>query len=317
MIRWAIIGAGRIANDFAKALSLFENCTITIAVANTQKSAQQFSEIHNVKWYGVNYKDAYILQNADAIYVATPHVFHFAITKHFLENGKPVLCEKPLTTLLAETIELVTISNQKNVLLMEAMWTSCMPIIIKLKEAINNNLIGTIKEIKADFGFKANFDESSRLFNKQLGGGSILDVGVYPIFLAVYLLGFPKTFSAKKIVGKTNVDEDAIIQLNYENNVVATLNCSIIQETPKEAIIIGENGIVKIQSPWYKSVQAEIESNDSPKQKIVCKQYAVNGMEYEIEAFIQALKNNKKEVKYMPHQITIDVAKIVENCLQL
>ena len=213
-----------------------------------------------------------------------------------------------------QTTAMINAGKEKNVFLMEAMWTACMPFIEKIKSLIAADTIGKPQYVSADFGFATPVDLDGRLYNKSLGAGSMLDVGIYPLFLATLILGDP---SLSKVVSKltvTGVDEYMNVVLQYGGGETAHLLSSISFNTPIEAEIIGTKGKIKIQNPWFKAADFSVHLNDESVQNFSMP-HLCNGFEYEIKEVMHCLDNGLLESEKMPHQLTLSLSKIMEDAL--
>ncbi|MGB7784631.1 MAG: Gfo/Idh/MocA family oxidoreductase, partial [Salinimicrobium sp.] len=206
-IKWGIIGPGQIARKFARSLQEVDDAQLYAVASRTLERAEAFAEETGAAKAFGSYEEMLMDAEVDVVYIATPHVFHKEHTLLSLKHGKPVLCEKPFAINRAQVKEMISNAKEKRVFLMEAMWTPFLPHIIYLREVLSSGKYGKVKRLTADFGFAAAFDKNGRLFKKSLGGGSLLDIGIYPIFLALHTLGKPEKISAKAQMSSTNVDE--------------------------------------------------------------------------------------------------------------
>ena len=312
---WGILGAGRIADKFCTALVNTPQATLYAVASRNVETGKAFSNKFNAAVYYDNYIDLVSDPNVDVIYIATPHVFHYEQTLLCLQNNKPVLCEKPMSISFQQTQEMISLAQKNNLFLMEALWTACMPFIKKIKEIIAADIIGSIQYVQADFGFSTPFDASSRLFNKALGGGSILDVGVYPISLATLLLGEPSSIKSVSSLTDTKVDAYSNTILQYPNGETAHLFSAITTETLIEATIIGTKGRIKIDSPWYMATDFSVVLNDSTSKSFSFP-HKTNGFEYEIIEVMNCLNNGLLQSPLVSHQQTITVSKIMDELLK-
>jgi predicted dehydrogenase len=313
-IRWGILGVGRIADKFCTALIATPRATLYAVASRNVKTGKAFATKFNASVYYDNYLDLVSDPNVDVIYIATPHVFHYEQTFLCLNHNKPVLCEKPMSISLQHTQEMIALAQKNNLFLMEAIWTVCMPFIQKIKEIIGEGIIGSLQYVQADFGFSTPFDADSRLFNKALGGGSILDVGVYPISLATLLLGEPSSIKSLTKLSSTEIDEYANIILQYSNGSTAHLFSAITTETPIEAIIIGTKGKIKVGSPWYMATDFTLLNDGTSKSYSI--PHPTNGFEYEIIEVMNCLDKGILQSPLVPHHQTLTVSKIMDELLK-
>ncbi len=312
---WGILGAGRIADKFCTALIHTPNASLYAVASRNVETGKAFGNKFNAPVYYDNYIDLVSDPNVDVIYIATPHVFHFEHTLLCLNHNKSVLCEKPMSISNQQTQEMISIAQKKNLFLMEAMWTACMPFIQKMKEIIGQGIIGSLQYVQADFGFSTPFDAGSRLFNKALGGGSILDVGVYPISLATLLLGEPSSIKSVSALTETKVDAYSNAILQYPNGATAHLFSAVTIETLIEATIIGTKGRIQVASPWYMATDFTIILNDGTSQSYSFP-HQTNGFEYEIIEVMNCLDNGLLQSPLVTHQQTLTVSRIMDELLK-
>lgn len=218
-IHWGIIGLGKIARKFAEDLKLVPNCKLVAVASRDLTKAQSFAQDFGATYAYGDYEEITRNPIIDVIYIATPHHLHYENTVCCLENKKAVLCEKPFAMNLRQVQEMVALARKEEVFLMEALWTKFLPSFQKVNEIIKNGHIGEINMVQADFSFKANYNPESRLFDKALGGGSLLDIGIYPLFLATTLLGKPENIKAMATFDKTGADVNCGMVLDRKSVV--------------------------------------------------------------------------------------------------
>jgi predicted dehydrogenase len=308
-IRFGIIGPGKIANRFATS---FENVTggkVYAIASRDLAKARAFADTYKAeKSYG-SYEELLNDPNVDAIYIATPHPFHYEQTLLCLNAGKPVICEKPLALNYKQASEMITTAKKNNVFLMEAMWSRFFPATKKTLELVQSGIIGEVKYVQADFGFAAPVDLNNRVYNLSLGGGAQLDVGVYPLFLALVLLGRPDQIKAISQLASTGADTTTGALLSYKNGSIAHILSSIVTDSPKQADIMGTKGRIIMQSPWHKSQQITIKLHSGEVTEFPFP-YPNNGFQFQAEEVINCLKTNKKESDLMPHSLSLLMAEV-------
>lgn len=299
VINWGILAPGRIARKFASDLKLVENANLLAVASRDINKAKEFAhEFDADKWYG-SYEELVQDPDVDVIYVASPHVFHFEHTLLCLQNGKHVLCEKPMGMNAQQVKELAMVAAQQKLFLMEAFWTNFIPSFIKCRDLVKQGVIGDIKVIQADFGFKAQYDVNARTFNKELGGGSLLDIGLYPVFLALELAGEPDHIKASAIIGSTGVDETCSMVFNYqEKGIIANLSSSFLVSTPTEALIYGTLGTIKMHTQWHAPTSISI-IKDGKEDTLTFNEPGF-GYEHEIQEVVSCLLSNLKESSGFP-----------------
>lgn len=249
--KWGILGAGGIAEKFVSDLESVPNATVVSVVSKTLEKVERFAEKFSVKKIYTNYEEFAKDDEIDVVYVATTHNFHFEHVKLCLENKKAVLCEKPITVNSKQLLELQALAIKNNVLLMEAMWTYFLPTLQKAKEWIAAGKIGEVNMIKAEFGFKAEIDAQNRVYNANLAGGALLDIGIYPIaFAHFFSKGNVKTIKSILKIGNTNIDEHNSIIIEYESGEIATLNSSVLSSLANDGFIYGSKGYIHLPEFW-------------------------------------------------------------------
>lgn len=250
MLRWGLIGTGIICDQFARDLHAVENgFGYSVASRNLEK-AKQFAADHNIeKAYG-NYEEMLADPNIDVIYVGTPHTEHLKHASDALRAGKHVLCEKPLTVFPKESEELFKVQKETGNYLMEAMWTWFLPAVRKAQQWVKEGRIGELKHIKADFGYPQAYDTKGRMYNPDLAGGCLLDMGIYPIALAwLFDPTYPDDIFVKARTAPNGVDDDIVMVFDYADHV-ATLASSFRCKLQNWAYIIGTEGYIAIPDFW-------------------------------------------------------------------
>ena len=313
--RWGILGAGRIAEKFCSALCFVEGSEVYAIASRDADKAKAYAAKYNARRFYSNYNDLVNDDKVDIIYIATPHVFHYEQAMLCLNNNKAVLCEKPMSMNSRETEEMIAVATRNKVFLMEGMWTACMPFMEKIKGLIQAGAIGDLQYLSADFGFAAPKDLDGRLYNKTLGGGSILDVGVYPLSLATLILGEPSIIKTISKLSVTGIDEYANVVLQYPNEETAHVISAINFNTPVEAQIIGTKGSIQIKNPWFKATDFSVHINDEAVENFSMPNLC-NGFEHEITEVMHCLDNGLLQSNKVPHNLTLSVSKIMDEILR-
>lgn len=312
--KWGILGPGKIAEKFCEAMKVTEHSEVYAVASRDKEKAKVFGEKYGAaRQYG-NYKAMMKDSEVDVIYIATPHSFHYGQAMQCLENNKPVLCEKPMCINYKESSKLVETAIKKNLFLMEGMWTFCMPFMQKIKQVIDEDKIGKVKCVSAQFGFLSELDPQNRLWNKKLGGGSLLDVGVYNIFLATILLGEPELKKCVARISDTGIDEYVNLVMNYSEGATAQLLSSIVFNTNTDAHIFGEKGRIIIKDPWSKATDLNIIIDGEMGEKF-SEPHDCNGFEYQIREVTECLEKGKIESESVPHKLTLSVSKLMDEIL--
>jgi predicted dehydrogenase len=299
IINWGILGPGKIANRLASSFGKIPEAKLYAVASRDIEKAKAFAHEHNIPNCYDSYEKLIDDPNIDVIYVATPHSFHYEQTLLCLHKKKAVLCEKPLTINLRCAGEMIATARKNKTFLMEAMWTRFFPATHKALEIIKSGKLGDVKYLRADFGFKAPFDPNSRVFNVKLGGGAMLDVGIYPLFLSLLVLGKPDSITSAAHLNATGADEIINALLYYKSGSIANILSSVVADTPKTAEIFGTLGRLTMQTPWHKTSTLTVRLDDGSEEEFTFP-YEGTGFQYQIEEVTQCLLNNKIESDLMP-----------------
>ncbi|EDP70502.1 oxidoreductase family, NAD-binding Rossmann fold domain protein [Flavobacteriales bacterium ALC-1] len=310
VVRWGIIGAGKIAKKFAKDLQTISNTELrSIASRNAEKAKKFASEFNASIAYG-SYEELVADSNIDAIYIATPHSFHKSHTLLCLEQRKPVLCEKPFAMNLTEVEAMIQMAKANNTLLMEAIWTAFLPHFQYVQKLIKEKHFGEVIQLEADFGFHPQYDETSRVFDKRLGGGSLLDIGIYPIFLTLSTLGEPNSIEAEASFFDTGADSECKMIFHYEK-AKAILKSTLLEETKTEAIFHCEEGRIKINGRFHEPTSVTLINNQGVTE-LKNFDYKTLGYSYEIEHFNQLIRDGKTKSDIMTFERSQQLIKTID-----
>lgn len=310
-INWGIIGLGNIAHKFATDLLTIEGTKLHAVASRNQDKADAFASKYGATKAYDSYEALAKDKNIDAVYIATPHALHKENTLLCLEHGIAVLCEKPFAMNSDEVSEMITKAKAKNVLLMEALWTYFLPHYKYVLNLLEEKKFGNILKLEADFGFYRAFDNSSRLFNKSLGGGSLLDIGIYPIFAALSTLGTPKNIDAKATYFDNGADSSCDMVFEYDNNVNAYLKSTLVEDTATEAIFYCERGTIKINSMFHMPTTVTLIPNEGGKETIDFN-YKTIGYNYEAIHFNELLRHQKTESNIMAFEFSKQLIKTLD-----
>lgn len=280
-IKWGILGTGWIARKFAEALAVADNCVLVAVGSRTKKSAEEFATTYHInKVYG-SYEELVKDTEVDVVYVATPHNLHLENTLLALNNGKHVLCEKPIGVNLNEVNEMFRVAAEKKLFLMEALWSRFLPHIIKVKELIEAGTIGDIKLLTATFCIRSENGPEHRHYNIDLCGGTILDIGIYNIFLSIFLLGKPERLSAVATLNNQGVDVNCSYSFTYPNQTLSVMYSSFLANPDVAAEIHGTKGTIKLSHLWFCPNGIELILQDGSKEFFT---FDIKGNGYEFEA---------------------------------
>jgi predicted dehydrogenase len=307
---WGIIGLGKIAHKFASDLGDVNGAYLYAVASRAQEKADDFAANHEVrKAYG-NYEALARDPEVDIIYIATPHVFHVEHTLMCLEHGKPVLCEKPIAITAAQLKTVIVASKQKLVFLMEGLWTNFMPHLKKVEQLHLDNTYGKCIKVEADFSFIAEFDSENRLFNKDLGGGALLDIGIYTVYLALKFLGVPQHIEASCELSSTGVDISNQIGFNYNSGATAELSSSFAKNTSSKATVYFEKAIVEFGSRFHETDQLHIKTNSGVDH--INFNYPSNGYQFEIEHVQDCLEKGLTQSPEMPLKASLELMETLD-----
>ncbi|MCS7064835.1 MAG: Gfo/Idh/MocA family oxidoreductase [Fimbriimonadales bacterium] len=309
--RWGILGTGKIARRFMQAASLVPEAQVVAVGSRSQQTADAFGEQFSIPHRYGSYEALLTDPEVEIVYVATPHTLHAENTHAALEQGKHVLCEKPFTLNARQAEPLVALARQKRLFLMEGMWTRCFPLMREVVARLQAGEIGAIRLIQADFGFRAPYDPSGRLLNPALGGGALLDVGVYPVALAFLFLGEPMRVHSAAAIGQTGVDEQCALLFEYADGALAILSAAIQTDTPKEATLCGTKGRLRLHTPWWKPSEATLTRADG-SEELIQHAYTGDGLQFEIRHVHDCLRQGLTESPWMPLDETLRMLRLLD-----
>lgn len=296
---WGIIGPGRIAHKFAQGLNVIEEANLYAVASRSKERAEEFANAYNTENTYTNYSDLINDPNVDAVYIATPHRFHFEQVLLALKAKKPVLCEKPITVNAKELKELIDTARENRVFLMEALWTRYLPIYKKVKDWLDSGDIGEVKLLHSTFGYVFPRNLEDRQLNHELAGGALLDLGVYQVAMSQWVMKKdPSKFSVNAYLSKTNVDELTSVMLEYDNGVTSQFSCNFISKNENDFIIYGTKGHIRVHERFWGATKATIYT----ELKTITENcpFRASGFEYQTEEAMNCIRNNKLESSIMP-----------------
>ncbi len=309
--RWGIIGTGGIANAFARDLDYLNGHKVTAVLSRSKKSANNFiSKISNAKGFDdlnmfMHYKEI------DAVYIATPNTFHCEQTIAALESKKPVLCEKPFAMNTKEAMAMVNASQKHNTTLLEGMWTRYLPHIKFINNILKEKKIGTIQTLFACIGHNLTHSNNPRFWTKELGGGALLDLGIYPTSFAHMILGSPKEIIANSVFTDLGVDIKTSMIFKYENGSLANLSCTMNDSPPNLAVISGDKGRIEIDHAFYApaTLRVMMDGKENISYAIPYNGHGLREQANELENCVEkgAIESNK-----MPHSESIAVMETID-----
>ncbi|MDR6340773.1 putative dehydrogenase [Filimonas zeae] len=311
---WGIIGPGGIASQFVADFQWINthHCFVKAIYSHRKESAEEFAGKHAGAEVFTDI-DAFVTHSGvQAVYIATPHSYHYKYAAICLKHKIPVLCEKPLTISYPQTQELIHLAQQYQTLLMEGMWVRYLPSFSKLIHLVEEGDIGDVISIKASMSYRAPKDENSRYYNPELGGGALLDLGIYTLFLSVLFMGRPDQVHASARKSAKGIDEHSVVLLSKKQQQYALLESSILVKTKNDAVISGCKGTITIHEPWNEKPKGiSIEWNDGSTADIPC-EWPGSGFQYETEAFLQTWESGQAECDRMPYQTSLLLAELAD-----
>ena len=309
-IRWGIAGLGNIAHKFAQDLQRVPGAVLTAVGSRNKEKADLFGKEYGaVHCYG-SYSELFDSDEVDVIYIATPHTSHKDLSIKAMEAGKHVLCEKPFGINSRDTKAMIEAARENNVFLMEALWSRFNPSIVKVKKHIDKADIGQVVYLQADFAFYAlNRNEEGRLLNPELGGGTLLDIGIYPIFLAYLILGKPEKIQASSNFYKTGVEIQTSMIFSYPD-AQAILYSGLNSKSEMKAEISGTEGTIFLDPRWHETEGYTLESNGNKEHFDL--PTTGNGYTYEIEEVNTCIGVGQLQSELWSHQNSLDLMALMD-----
>ena len=310
-IRWGIMGTGLIAAEFAKAMQHVSQAELTSVGSRDQKSADAFAKTYGLAKAFGSYEELADDPEIDVVYIATPHTAHLANTLLCLRSGKHVLCEKPFALNEGQVALMVAEAQHRDLFLMEAMWMRFIPLILELQRRIDRGEIGEIRMIQADFGFRAPFQPESRLFNPELAGGALLDIGIYPLAFSALLLGEPEEIASVAHLAETGVDEQSAYVLKHKNGALSTLSSALRTQTSMSARVYGTHGQVYLARQFWRGQEMTVyRRNEEPE--IVKAPYEGNGYQFEAMEVVRCLLSGQSQSQLMPFKDSLALMRTMD-----
>lgn len=308
-LRWGLIGTGGIARAFARDLARTSGQIVAAVGSRSLEKAKEFTNAHGGTPCG-SYEEL-VTSDIDAVYVATPHPMHAPNTILALNHGKPVLCEKPFAVNARESAAMITAARHNNLLLVEAMWSRFLPHYRRLRELVKQGDIGEIISIAADHGQNLPLPKYYRLHAPELAGGALLDLGIYPISFAYYLLGKPQSVVAKAEFTPTGVDSQTSMIFRYESGAHANLTTTLLAKTPCTATVVGTLGTIFIDGDFYTPTSMRLKKLDGTIVDFP-REYEGHGLREQAIEFAALLKADKKESDLMSHADTQSIMETMD-----
>lgn len=313
-INWAILGCGRIAGKFAADLQLIPDATLYAVASRDLEKARAFAAQYPAEHIYGSYEALVSNPNIDVIYIATPHSHHHEHTLLCLRHNKAVLCEKAFAINGAQVREMVSEARHRKVFLMEAMWTKFLPHFHTVQRMIADGQLGTIQSIQVNFGFLPPQPPAQRIFDPALGGGTLLDIGIYNVFLVLSILGKPEKIQGIMKRASTGVDEQLALQFQYKDGTVAQLLSSFSSNLQTDANIAGDKGRIRLTSRFYEpSATIEFYPERVDSLQIIPVNKAPGwGYHYQIRHVQDCLRQGLTESPVMTLQDSVDLMETMD-----
>lgn len=309
--RWGIVGTGGIAKAFAEDLGRLEGHRVVAVGSRNITSAKEFSTRFSDATPFGSYEEL-ATSDVDAVYIATPHPMHYENALLAMRAGKPVLCEKAFTVNAKEARALVAYSQENRIPLMEAMWSRFLPHLQEIKAIVSQGVLGEIRYIAADHGQFIPYERAPRLWEPELGGGALLDLGIYPLTLAHLILGSPTSIHAQATLTEKKVDLTTSMILRYANGAHALLSCTMAARGSIGATIVGDKGRIEIEGPFYAPTSFKVITRDGEITEYP-KRYEGLGLREEAREFARVVRSNEIESPLMTHQMSIELMEMMDS----
>lgn len=311
-IKWGIISTGHISNKFAEALAILPQAELVAVASRNESAAKKFAKEHNVSRAYATYEELAKDPDIDVVYIGTPHTFHLQNSILCMRNGKSVLCEKALTINAAEAKKMVRIAREENVFLMEAMIPRHVPLLKKAIKWIKDGRIGEVRMVKASRCARGVFPPGARQLNPDLGGGSLLDVGVYVISFASQIFGkAPVEVTGMSHIGDWGSDEQGVAILKYDKGEIADLSFALRTNAVDEAYILGTKGYIKVGEVFAVPTKISLFIDNKEIEKLE-EPIIGNALNYEAEEVMRCLNEGLKESPFMPLDESIEIMEVMD-----
>lgn len=314
MMHFGIIGAGNIARKFRDAVTQTKGAEVTAVASKDLQRSKKWAEEESVPHYYGSYEDMLQDESIDAVYIATTNNFHQENILACLHAGKHVLCEKPLAMTSAHAKEAIQLAQEKQLFLMEAMWSRFLPKSQAVRNWVLNDRIGTVKLMQATIGWVGNEVNNHRLFVPELGGGALYDLGIYPLELLPYYTN-QKIIDVQKLVHRhaTGVDDFVSLNLTLEHSY-ANVQCSFTTKLPEDAYLYGDQGYIRIPKIHFGTDAYLYDREDNLVETFTGKEE--NGFLYEVEETVRCIQSGQWESSICPHSMTLAACELFEKCLR-
>ena len=310
-LRWGILGTGGIAHTFASDLRLTESSVVSAVGSRGQGSAERFADEFGIEGRHPSYESLVADPGVDVVYVATPHPMHRDNAILALRAGKPVLVEKPFAMNAAEATEIAEVARERRLFAMEAMWTRFLPHIAVVRDWLAQGVVGETVTVTADHGQWFAEDPGFRLFAPELGGGALLDLGVYPVSFASMILGTPNRIASISDPAFTGVDAQTSMVFGYESGAQAVLTCTLRAKSPTRASIVGIDARIEIDGDFYAPAAVTLVPRDGEPTRIEST-HEGRGLHYQADEVARRLAAGDLESPLMPLGETISIMQTMD-----
>jgi predicted dehydrogenase len=310
-IRWGILGTGIMARLFASELAFLPDAELVAVGSRAAATADDFANEFDVPHRHASYDGLVGDPDVDVVFIATPHPLHKEHSILALSCGKAVLCEKPFAINASEAEAMIRFAREQKLFLMEAMYTRFVPAVGQVRQWLAEGVIGEARALIAEYGIQADFDPQHRWFAPELGGGALLDLGIYPVSLASMVFGPPARITSMCHLGETGVDEQAAIILGYDEGQLASLFTALRSETPWEAVIQGTKGRIKLHRPLYSPAELTLTLTGQEDQ-VVEMPFPGEGYTFEAVEVMRCLRAGELESDVMPLDETLAIMKTMD-----
>jgi predicted dehydrogenase len=309
---WAILGCGKIAKKFASDLKTLPNARLFAAASRSIENARSFaSDMGFEKAFG-SYEEMVNDPEVDIVYIASPHSHHCEHTLLCLNHQKAVLCEKAFAINLREVNLMIEAARKNNTFLMEAFWTRFQPSFLKVMEIIRSGELGALKMVHSDFAFNAEYNPEKRLYNVDLGGGSLLDIGIYPIFMSLMALGKPAEIKTMAAFCPTGAEETIMMSFRYRGGETASLVSSFASYSSTQTEFCFENGFLRMNRRFYTPTTLTYWKNWAEEKTICFEKGTGSGYELEAAHVMECMDAGKTESDLMPLSVSSDLMEIMD-----
>lgn len=311
IIRWGILGTGKIAKAFAEALREVPDAELVAVASRSLDSATEFAGQYKVARAHGTYQALADDAGVDAIYIATPHAMHHENAIMCLKGGKALLVEKAFTLNRRQAQEIADLARERKLFVMEAMWTRFQPAMLEARRMIDMGEIGNVHNLQADFGFPADVGPEHRLFNPELGGGSLLDLGIYPLSMAAFFLGPVKGVRGYGELTPAGVDMQASFVLHHEDGALSACSSSLNSRTPTTMTICGDKGFLRLHGRFHNTERFTIELNDGSEREFHFQRIG-NGYAHEAMEVGRCLREGLLESPAMPLGESVELMGVLD-----